>query len=357
VQLAVVQEGVVRIDRQLDLDIEGASGNPPRVRIGGMGPIAADWPLRERWLEGIDRRGLRGPVLDLPDALHWEYFQTSPLGQRLESLRGDEWLVLGGMIPGRPRLRTQLPAASAVARLYRKAHTPARAGEPIAMHADTLQVDVDRRTCAILWRGRVQLADEGELASLRVVAGLEPAGKPVAWADPFPAEQVPFAGTIGLTTDQVAQLAALPAVPFAQGRPPAVSPMPAAAPVLATETPFTGTATLPHDFAQKLAAAMATPFDKPRAPPAELVFSGTTAIPDDLARMLADAPSTPFEADRGWPAPRPALPVVARSAPEPPPPPDPRRDDGGAGWMFSATTAMYAGTLGAGVFKTITGGP
>ena len=63
-QLAIVQDGTVRIDKQLDLEIP--SGGGEKVHINGMGPIAADWPLRSRWLEGVDRRVLTGPLLDLP---------------------------------------------------------------------------------------------------------------------------------------------------------------------------------------------------------------------------------------------------------------------------------------------------
>jgi hypothetical protein len=185
VRLAVFQAGAVVVDKQLDLAVAGALADPPRVRIAGMGPIAADWPLRSRWLEGLDRRGLTGPVLDVPDGLHWEYFQSSPRDQRLAPLQGDEWLLLAGMLPGQPALRTQLPAAQAVARLYRRAHAPPRTGEPIALRADTVQIDVDRQRCSILWRGRAQLPEDAELPSLGVAAGLETAGQAVAWSDPF----------------------------------------------------------------------------------------------------------------------------------------------------------------------------
>jgi hypothetical protein len=272
VQFAVVREGAVCVDKQLALDVSGASADPRTVGIAGMGPIAEGWPLRSRWLEGIDQRGLQGPVLDLPDALHWEYFQTSPLDQRLGALRGDEWLVLGGMVAGRPRLRTQLPAAWGAARLYRREHPAPRAGEAVPLRADTVQVEVDRLRCSILWRGRVQLGGEAELGSLRVVAGLEQPGQSAAWADPFP--------------------------------PPPIHHAPAKAPEV-SETPFAGTVGLSDDVARRLAAALATPFEKPREPVAEAIpFSGTSALPDDLGRMLAAAPLTPFREQRGSPAPR-----------------------------------------------------
>ncbi len=73
VQLAVVREGAVRIDKQLDLDV---AGSPPSVHIAGMGPIAAAWPLRRKWLEGARspcpagtgaRSSGRAPLGILPD--------------------------------------------------------------------------------------------------------------------------------------------------------------------------------------------------------------------------------------------------------------------------------------------------
>lgn len=331
VQLAVVQSGAVRVDKQLDLDLDAASLAAARARIAGMGPIARDWPLRSQWLEGLDPRGLAAPIPDLPEKLHWEYFQASPLDQRLDPLRGDEWIVLGGMIVSRPRLRTQLPAAWGAARLYRQAHDPPRTGEPIPLHADTLQIDVDRQRCSILYRGRVQLRDEAELAFVRVAGGLEQAGQPVAWVDPFPVEAaIPgvLSSTLGLLESDLLKIAGAAALPF----------VPPDAPAFDGSDMLDETLGISDDFAKKLAAALATPFDqastkaadvaefgagvgvfrpdvgklarspalpfaKPTKPAAPITspvdpLNHTLGLPDDFAQKLAAAGATPFEKAR-----------------------------------------------------------
>ena len=79
------------------------------------------------------------------------------------SIGNDDWLVLGGIVMGRPRLRTQLPSVRAVAQIHR----------PVALRADTMLVDVDRLRASILWRGWMGLSSEAELSSVRVTAGLE----------------------------------------------------------------------------------------------------------------------------------------------------------------------------------------
>jgi len=270
VQLAVVQQGAVRIDKQLDLDRAGAAGDPPRVRIAGMGPIAADWPLRSRWLEGTSPPRLHGPALDLGGAIHSEYFQTSPLDQRLDAIRGDEWIVLGGMVAGRPRLRTQLPAAFGAARLHR-GEGPA---EPVALAADSLQIDVDRLRCSILWRGRVPIDDETALTSVRVVAGLEQPGRPIAWTAPeqpaihcaarvSPASGSPLAATLDIPDRLAEALGRAPATPF----------MRACAPGVAREVEV---------------VTPAGPGSGPGAPSkAPGPHGGAFDLPDDAAQMVA----------------------------------------------------------------------
>jgi hypothetical protein len=188
VQLAVVQNGALRLDKQLELPVTETGGGA--LRIGGMGPVSRTWPQRRRWLDGIDASGLERPLLEIPDALHWEYFQTAPPDQRLDGLAGDEWLMLGGMLRKVPRLRTQLPEGQAVARIFRTTQAPPRHGETVVLHADTLQVDMDRRRCSILWRGRAELWSEEELAALHVGAAFAQPGKAITWSDPIAASYV-----------------------------------------------------------------------------------------------------------------------------------------------------------------------
>jgi hypothetical protein len=188
VQLAVVQHGALRLDKQLDLPVTSTGGGA--IRIGGMGPMSRTWPLRRRWLEGIDARGLDKALLEIPDALPWEYFQTAPPDQWLDGIAGDEWLMLGGTLRNRPHLRTQLPEGRAVARLFRTTQAPPREGDPVFLRADTVHVDMDRRRCSILWRGCVKVGSDEELAALHVGAAFEHPGQAVAWSDPIEASYV-----------------------------------------------------------------------------------------------------------------------------------------------------------------------
>src|SRR5262249_45277682 len=137
-------------------------------------------------------------------------------------LRGDEWVVLGGMVLRRPRLRTQVPEARGVARLYRRSLPEPRAGEAVPLRADTLQIDVDRQCCSILWRGRVELAGNEALGSVHVVTGLQQPGTQVPCAAPFtlaptlidPLLDLFGGATVGLPNDLSKRLAAMPATPF-----------------------------------------------------------------------------------------------------------------------------------------------
>ncbi|MFS8068862.1 MAG: DUF2169 domain-containing protein [Byssovorax sp.] len=283
--LAVLRGGVARIDRWLELDASARVGQARgHVHIDGAGPLSREWPRRSQLLEGLDPRHLHGPLVEIPEGLDWTYFQAAPAEQRMELLRGDEWLVLGGVFAQRPRLRTQLPEARGVAQLYRRGEQPPRVGVPIPLVADTLVIDVDRRCVSILWRGHVPV-EEAELASLHVVAGVELAGRETVLENPFPGEDYGV-GTIVVPLEVSRKLAAAPAMPFV--KPDESTLKPAAA--------LEGTFKISDELARKLAGMPSTPFVKPAEarPEEEGVLEGTFMIPDEVARKLAAAPATPF---------------------------------------------------------------
>ncbi|AUX29285.1 MULTISPECIES: DUF2169 domain-containing protein [Sorangium] len=310
VRLAVVQEGALRLDRCVTLDgsAPGSEGQR-RVRVDGTGPLSRRWPRREALLGAVDPRRLEGVALEVPDGLDWGYFQAAPPEQRMERLLGDEWVVLGGIVAQRPRLRTQLPGARGVARLYRREERAPREGAALSLRADTLLIDADRRCCSVVWRGYAAVGDE-DLEALRVVAGVELPGEALPWVDPF-AQEAREAG----------RTAPLPAAPSR-----ATLPLPTqAAPVVTNVEvhPLEGTV-------EPLSAHVrrpATPFEaRPELPPAALPASrarpGEPAIEDhplagtvDPLSTPAGRPTTPFEA-------RPELPP-AISAPLPSPTPTP----------------------------------
>ena len=155
------------------------------TRPVGFGPISRYWPRRKRLLGGADVRRLDAPVAEVPDGFDWSYFQAAPLDQQLDSLRGDEWLVLDGLHPTAPRLASRLPSAVAVARVYRNAAGGGE-GEPLALVPDTLVIDGDRQVCDIVWRGSLPVSGEAALASICVLAALELPGQPVVWPQQAP---------------------------------------------------------------------------------------------------------------------------------------------------------------------------
>ncbi|WP_437533519.1 DUF2169 domain-containing protein [Sorangium sp. So ce726] len=316
VRLAVVQEGALRLDRWLALDgpAPGSEGQR-RVRVDGMGPLSRRWPRREALLGAADPRRLEGVELEVPEGLDWAYFQAAPAEQRIEGLRGDEWVVLGGMFAQRPRLRTQLAGARAVARLFRREERAPREGAALAMRADTLQIDADRRCCSVVWRGYTAVAGE-DLAALRIVAGVELPGEPLRWVDPF------------------AQEAGRSATPSAVAPSRAMLPLPVvAAPVTeqVEDHPLEGTMAPLSARARR----PATPFDAPHALPPAPQPAGPAApraprIQDHLLEGTMDPlsmsvrrPATPFEAPRELP-PAPPAPLQA------PAPADPSRPDAAA---------------------------
>jgi hypothetical protein len=202
--------------------------------------------------------------------------------------------VLGGIYAQRPKLRTQLPAARGIARLYRRGEPLPRVGVPIPLVADTLVIDVDRRCVSILWRGHVPV-EEAELASLQIVAGVEFPGREIVWEDPFPGEDF-GEGTLMVPLDVALKLAAAPATPFAR---PAESTVQA-------ESALEGTVMIPGDIARKLATAAATPFEKPveSAPGGEDFGTSTLVGSSALALKLAAGPATPFKSHWDAPLPR-----------------------------------------------------
>ena len=81
-----------------------------RERPAGFGPIAREWSPRRDALKGY--READGRV-EVPDAMPWAALHAAPEDQRIDFLRGDEWIVLDGLhelapsgadaAPARPR--------------------------------------------------------------------------------------------------------------------------------------------------------------------------------------------------------------------------------------------------------------
>ncbi|WP_438030173.1 DUF2169 domain-containing protein [Sorangium sp. So ce233] len=153
------------------------------TRPAGFGPIARHWAPR-RHLLARDQAPDR-PVPELDASFDFRYFHAAPPDQQLEFLRGDEWIFLEGLHPHYPWLRSSLPSARGLARLYRAGAGGEDHGQPIELVADTLSIDADRLLCSLIWRGNVALQPGDTPARMRVVAGVELPGRPLVWPTPL----------------------------------------------------------------------------------------------------------------------------------------------------------------------------
>jgi hypothetical protein len=154
-------------------------------RPAGFAPIGRAWPNRKRLLQSTPRKVLERSVAEIPDGFDWSYFQAAPADQRVDGLRGDEWIVMDGLHPTLPRAQMRLPSARGLARVYGLSAFGWTEGHPIALTADTLRIDGDEQRCTVVWRSSFPVAGEGALTAVRIVAGMEIAGETLAWPATF----------------------------------------------------------------------------------------------------------------------------------------------------------------------------
>lgn len=253
-------------------------------RPAGFGPIARAWPARKRLLGATPRKALEGAVVEIPEGFDWSYFQAAPPDQQLRALRGDEWIVLEGLHPTLPSLRTRLPGARGRARVYGLSAFGVSEGQPLELAADTLRIDGDEQRCSLVWRQSFPIAGEAALAAVQVVAGVELPRAPIVWPDP-PARR---------------PAVSLPEETFAEAPSPA-TPIETLAIPPSPREPATRAAALPFQPAPPSpppAAAL------PSRPPSEPVFTGTFALSPDEEEAAAARPAVPFPGIPNAPAPR-----------------------------------------------------
>ncbi|MDC0744595.1 DUF2169 family type VI secretion system accessory protein [Polyangium mundeleinium] len=286
-------------------------GDPRRP--AGFGPIARAWPARKRLLGATPRSALEGRIAEIPPGFDGAYFQAAPLDQQIELLRGDEHIVLEGLHPTLPRLVTRLPGLRGLARLHGLAAFGIPDGQPMDLCLDTLRIDGDEQQCTVVCRRWIKLPHERALEALRVVAGVEVAGEPLAWFDPpwRAAGPPPSSGkrgplptsTLALPPDVQEAPPPRPALPFRTGflsaqqpevaapppSPVAPPPSPVAPPPVPPRLPLTPPSAL---FASNAAAdlepvpemQMATPAQTQRPVPAR-VFDLLWFDPRSLPRI------------------------------------------------------------------------
>lgn len=234
---------------------------------GGFGPIAPGWPARARLAPRMP--SIRNGVMVLPEGFAAHYFQAAPPDQQIERLYGDEWLFLEGMHPDMPRLSTRLPSARGAAMRYR---TDGAAPRPIEMIADTVIVDMDSLTCAVVFRGNFALEAGESPAMFRVFAGVEMPDAPLEWPD------------VDDLIDRAAQ--------HAQAAPPPRPSQPGVAAPPAQDKPVVASGAVPKIFQEDdevddlKTTARVIPFNTPRK-----VEPAPPVITNELPKVYDDEPS------------------------------------------------------------------
>jgi hypothetical protein len=142
-------------------------------KTAGLGPIAIGWPVRKRLLGGKPIEALAGDLFEIPGDFDWTYYQAAPSDQRVDVLRGDEWLVMDGLHPTLQRLRTRLPGARGLARVHGLAAFGYPEGAPLALRPDMLRIDGDEQLCTLTFRGTFPVPGEEALGAVLVVVGVE----------------------------------------------------------------------------------------------------------------------------------------------------------------------------------------
>jgi uncharacterized protein YjbI with pentapeptide repeats len=167
-------------------------------RPGCFGPIGRGWPSRRRLLGSTPRGALDAPIVELPDDFAFAYFQAAPTDQQLTSIRGDEWLLLGGLHPSMTIIRTRLPNAYAAARIHGLSAAGVPEGSELALRLDTIQIDGDEQWCTLVFRRAFEVPDERALSAARITAGVTVSGEAIEWnvdEETIPAAEPPLKAT------------------------------------------------------------------------------------------------------------------------------------------------------------------
>ncbi|APR88436.1 hypothetical protein A7982_13785 [Minicystis rosea] len=169
-------------------------------RAGCFGPVARTWPSRKRLIKDVSREALSGPIVHVPEGFAWDYYQAAPDAQRIDRLTGGEWIVLDGLSATEARLQTQVPGLAAQVVLT---GGDVSTRTQVALVADTLAIDGERRCFSIVWRGRHEILPAAMRDALVVGAALVAPGREVDWSTILaePASTVPGSSPRGAPAD------------------------------------------------------------------------------------------------------------------------------------------------------------
>lgn len=187
----VDQQGILRLPSVVPAG-EAAPGAGPL----GYGPIPKRWPARSRL--GVETRA--DAITDLPNDLDFELFQSAPLDQRVDLLRGDEWVYLENLHPRFPKLVTRLPWIRSEARV----ETGNGVVQRLPLRIDGLAIFGDDGRAELTCSGAFSVDDESALGRLAICAAVTAGGEEPRWPVPrasqpeIPHRRADFAGTMVL---------------------------------------------------------------------------------------------------------------------------------------------------------------
>jgi len=178
--------GIGHNENPLGTGVGACADTPPNLvhpsdpsRTAVFGPIPASFPSRKKLLGNVRRAVLEQAVVEIPAELDWSYLQCAPVDQRVETIRGGEWLLLENLHPIEPLIRARLPITRAVTKVY--GHDAVGAPEHIPLIIDMLHIEPDVRRCSLVWRGSFPVLNEQGLSQLLIAGALATPGQKIAW--------------------------------------------------------------------------------------------------------------------------------------------------------------------------------
>ncbi|MFO0553382.1 MAG: DUF2169 domain-containing protein [Polyangiaceae bacterium] len=187
---------------------DGTTAIPPI----GLGPISPRWRQRRALWRSTSEPSLDRLADDL-GSIDPAFFNAAPFDQQVSALHPRDTLLLEGLSPKYPVLRTSLPEHRVEARLGERV---------VPMQIDTLVIDSDRQVCNLTWRGTIDLLPLDKAVELVLVPPLpdspsdEPTFGPVTsrgpGAEPPPGFGLQPSVTLGIGVE-------LPAVTGAEAPP------------------------------------------------------------------------------------------------------------------------------------------
>jgi hypothetical protein len=187
-------------------------------RVASFGPIGRIWPARKRLLGKTPRASLDADIAELPRDFDWTYYQAAPPEQRIDYLKGDEWILLEGLHPTMSRLQMQLPGARGLAWIDGLADFGVPEGHEVILNADTLRIDGDEQRCTMVWRAAFSVPSVEALQALQIMAAVQIRGERLSWIDAGGApSEVETAKRVEASTGTLtldAEVQKKPALPF-----------------------------------------------------------------------------------------------------------------------------------------------